>query len=284
VGAWEHGSVGAREHGSEKELRRLHSPPLPIPPSPHLPVPPSPKSPTMENPVTPALSSHDVKDESIAHLMQELCTPLTNIKTALKLLESPGIKQIQRQRYLELIRSECDRQNSLIAGVTRLLAIDRPADATEIIPIQLSQIIPGIVSTYQPLAEEKGIRLGYTVPDDLPTITCVESWLRQITIDLLHNGIKYTPDGGHVFVRASVQGEYVQLEFRDTGIGIPQPEIPKIFDRFYRVRHASERQSNGAGVGLTIVQNILTRCGGSISVTSQVGAGSKFRVLLPIRG
>lgn len=237
----------------------------------------------MENPAHPELNLSDLKDESIAHLMQELCTPLTNIKTALKLLESPGIKQIQRQRYLGLIRGECDRQSALINGVTRLLAIDRSPDSAEIVPIQLSQIIPGIVSTYQPLAEEKGIRLGYTIPDDLPIISYVESWLRQITINLLHNGIKYTPDGGQVFVRASVQGEYIQLEFRDTGIGISPPEIPKIFDRFYRIRHSQSQNSSGAGLGLTIVQNILIRCGGSISVTSQVGAGSKFRVLLPIQ-
>jgi signal transduction histidine kinase len=228
------------------------------------------------------LNINDLKDESIAHLMQELCTPLTNIKTALKLLESPGIKIAQRQRYLGLIRGECDRQNTLIDGVTRLLAIDRDPDLSEIVPIQLSQIIPGIVSTYQPLAEEKGIRLGYIIPDDLPTISYVETWIKQITIDLLQNAIKYTPDGGQVFVKASVQGEFVQLEFRDTGIGISPLEIPKIFDRFYRIRNSSTAE-RGAGVGLTIVKTILARCGGSISVTSQVGGGSKFCVLLPIR-
>jgi two-component system, OmpR family, phosphate regulon sensor histidine kinase PhoR len=236
----------------------------------------------MEKTSIPERNLGEFKDESIAHLMQELCTPLTNIQTALKLLESPGIKQIQRQRYLSLIRGECDRQKLLINGVTRLLSVDRPAHPAEIVGLNLAQIIPGIVSTYQPLAEEKGIRLGYTIPTDLPEISCVEAWLRQIAIDLLHNGIKYTPDGGHVFVHASVQGQYVQLEFRDTGIGIPPPEIPKIFDRFYRVRDLPN--DRGAGLGLTIVQNILARCGGSISVISQVGAGSKFRVLLPIRG
>ena len=236
----------------------------------------------MENTPIPGLSISDLKDEQIAHLMQELCTPLTNIKTALKLLESPALKQLQRQRYLGLIRGECDRQSSLINGVTRLLAVDRPADPSEIVEIQLSQIIPGIVSTYQPLAEEKGIRLGYTIPNHLPTISCVEMWVRQITINLLHNGIKYTPDGGQVFVRASVQGNYIQLEFRDTGIGIPPAEISKIFNRFYRIRTLADRDSHAAGLGLTIVQNILARCGGSISVISQVGVGSKFRVLLPI--
>ena len=168
----------------------------------------------MEKTSIPERNLGEFKDESIAHLMQELCTPLTNIQTALKLLESPGIKQIQRQRYLGLIRGECDRQNLLISGVTRLLAINRLPDPAEIVAINLAQIIPGIVSIYQPLAAEKGIRLGYTIPEDLPEIICVEAWLRQIAIDLLHNGIKYTSDGGHVFVQASVRDNYVQLEFR----------------------------------------------------------------------
>ncbi|AFY94967.1 sensor histidine kinase [Chamaesiphon minutus] len=238
----------------------------------------------MENPPPPELSLGDLKDELIAHLMQELCTPLTNIKTALKLLESPVLKQPQRQRYLGLIRGECDRQNSLINGATRLLALDRSPDRAGVVPLQLAQIVPGVVSTYQPLAAEKGVRLGYTIPSNLPPILCVETWVRQIAIDLLHNGIKYTADGGQVFVQASVQGEYVQLEFRDTGIGIAPAEIPKIFDRFYRVRHLPDEHNNGAGLGLTIVQNILLRCGGSISVISQVGVGSKFRVLLPTGG
>jgi two-component system, OmpR family, phosphate regulon sensor histidine kinase PhoR len=123
--------------------------------------------------------------------------------------------------------------------------------------------------------------LGCKLPEYLPTIYCVEMWLRQIAIELLHNAIKYTHQGGHLFVQASVVGEYVQLEFRDTGIGISPNEIPKIFDRFYRVRNVPDEENNGAGLGLTIVQNILLRCGGSISVVSQVGAGSKFRVLLP---
>jgi two-component system, OmpR family, phosphate regulon sensor histidine kinase PhoR len=238
----------------------------------------------MENPPPPDLSLGDFKDESIDHLMQELCTPISNIKTALKLLESPVLKPLQRQRYLELIRRECDRQNSLINGASRLLALERERSRSGIEAIQLSQIVPGIVSTYQPLAEEKGVRLGYTIPNNLPIIYCVEMWLRQIAIELLHNGIKYTPEGGQVYVQATVRGDNVCIEFRDTGIGIAPAEISKIFDRFYRVRTAAHEHNHSAGLGLTIVQNILVRSGGSISVISEIGSGSKFRVLLPTHG
>ena len=83
-------------------------------------------------------------------------------------------------------------------------------------------------------------------------------------------------------MRAKQQGDYVQLEFRDTGIGIAPSEIPKIFDRFYRVRQAIEADTGGSGLGLTIVQQLLLHCGGSISVKSRIGEGSIFNVLLPI--
>lgn len=222
------------------------------------------------------------KDECFSSMCQELRTPLTHMKTALSLLNSPHLKPPQRQRYLQMLSTECDRQNSLINGLLELVQIEGTSEQTALQPLQVSDVVPGVVSTYQPLAQEKGVMLAYTVPTDLPSVFCSTAWLRQIAINLLHNSIKFTPTGGQVWVKASVQGEYVQLEFRDTGIGIAANEIPKIFDRFYRVRSSSSETPGGAGLGLTIVQQLLLRCGGSISVKSKVGEGSTFNVLLAI--
>lgn len=222
------------------------------------------------------------KDESFSSICEELRTPLTHMKAALSLLNSPHLKPPQKQRYLQLLSTECDRQNSLINGLLDLVQLESSADTTDLVPLRLSEIVPGVVSTYQPLAQEKGIMLGYTVSTDLPAVYCSPAWLRQIVINLLHNSIKFTPTGGQVWVRGSVVGDYVQLEFGDTGIGISPTEIPKIFDRFYRVRSASNDDPGGAGLGLTIVQQLLLRCGGSISVKSRIGEGSIFHVLLAI--
>ena len=221
------------------------------------------------------------KDEFLIRVAQELKTPLTNMKTALSLLDSTQLKPAQRQRYMELLHTECDRQNSLIAGFLDLVEIDEDPYNTVMPAVELAEIIPGIVSTYQPLAQEKGIQFGYTIPSKLPPVSCLDTWLRQITINLLNNSLKFTLTGGKVRVLASLQGEYVQLAFSDTGIGIAPSEIPKIFDSFYRGRPIAGAET-GAGLGLTIVQQLLLRCGGSISVTSQLGKGSTFKVLLPI--
>ena len=228
------------------------------------------------------LSTIRLKDEFLHNVGQELRTPLTNMKTAITLLNSPSLKPTQKQRYMELLVRECDRQSSLITSLLDLVSLDQMAEQTTIQSLRLSDVVPGVVSTYQPLAEEKGVRLSYTVPDHLPAIACLPTWLKQIVINLLHNGVKFTPRGGQVWVRAKQQGDYIQLEFRDTGIGIAQGEIPKIFDRFYRVRQAVDESMSGAGLGLTIVQKLLLHCGGSITVKSRIGEGSTFNVLLPI--
>jgi two-component system, OmpR family, phosphate regulon sensor histidine kinase PhoR len=227
------------------------------------------------------LSTIRLKDEFLHNVGQELRTPLTNMKTALTLLNSPSLKPPQKQRYMDLLVRECDRQSSLITSLLDLVSLDQMAEAT-IQALNLSDIVPGVVSTYQPLAEEKGVRLAYTIPENLPAISCLPTWLKQIAINLLHNGIKFTPRGGQVWVRAKQQGDYLQLEFRDTGIGIAAGEVPKIFDRFYRIRQAVDEDMTGAGLGLTIVQKLLLHCGGSISVKSRIGEGSTFNVLLPI--
>jgi len=204
------------------------------------------------------------------------------MKTALTLLNAPALKPAQRQRYMEMLSQECDRQSALITSVLDLVQLEDVTDQTPMQPLRLTDAVPGVVSTYQPLAQEKGIMLAYTIPEDLPAVSCLGSWLRQIVINLLHNGIKFTPSGGKVWVKAKQQGDFVEIEFRDTGIGIAPAEIPKIFDRFYRVRQNPGEDSGGSGLGLSIVQQLLLRCGGSISVRSKLSEGAIFSVLLPI--
>jgi signal transduction histidine kinase len=223
-----------------------------------------------------------LKGEYLGNVCQELRTPLTHMKTALSLLNSPNLKPPQRQRYLQMLNNQCDRQNSLITGLLDLLNIERNLEATKLESVRLCDIVPGVVSTYQPVAQEKGIMLAYTIPNELPDVWCVSGGLRQIVINILHNSIKFTPNGGQVWVQANVQGNYVQLEFRDTGIGIAESDLPKIFERFYRVRTGLIEDASGAGLGLTIVEQLLKRCGGSISVKSKLCEGSTFTVHLAI--
>jgi len=218
----------------------------------------------------------------LKRVTQELRTPLTNMKTALSLLDSAQLQLAQRQRYMQVLHKECHRQNALIGGLLELVELENNSQPMTAVAVQLADVVPAVVSTYQPIAQEKGIQLGYTVPASLPDVYCSDTWLRQISINLLHNSLKFTPKGGQVRVLATLQGKYVQLAFNDTGIGIAPDEIPHIFESFYRGRLTADYEDTSAGLGLTIVQELLKYCGGSISVTSKLGKGSSFNVLLPI--
>ena len=220
-----------------------------------------------------------LQEDFLNNLVQELRSPITHMKTALSLLESKQIKGEQRQRYLHLVSNECDRQNSLVNGLLELLQLDSPAEAEY---LHLNDIVPGIVSTYQPLAQEREIQLGYTIPANLPLISCPRTWFRQIIINLISNSLQFTPSKGKVIVQASLKndGGHLEISVTDTGIGIPNKDIDRIFKGFYRTRSTSN-EITGAGLGLTLVQQLVQRCGGSISVTSQVGKSTTFTILMP---
>ncbi|MEL6440840.1 MAG: ATP-binding protein [Cyanobacteria bacterium J06621_8] len=221
-----------------------------------------------------------LQENFLDNLVQELRSPITHMKTALSLLESKQIKGEQRQRYLQMVSDECDHQNSLVSGLLELLQLDTPTEAEY---LRLDDIVPGIVSTYQPLAEEKSIQLGYTIPANLPPVSCPRLWFRQIIINLLNNSLQFTPPSGRVFVQASFKKEDEQIEISviDTGIGIASSNIGKIFDGFYRTKSTLNEKEVGAGLGLTLVKQLVERCGGTISVISKVNKGTTFKILMP---
>jgi two-component system phosphate regulon sensor histidine kinase PhoR len=213
--------------------------------------------------------------------LKEFGTPLTHIKTALRLLESKKLKAPQRQRYVEMLQRECDRQNSLITGLQKLINLEQYDGQAVTTATELADLIPSTVSTYQPLAQEKGIRVGYTIPAQLPAVYCSSYWLREILVQLLTNSLNAIVGEGRINVLVTVHPNALELLVQDTGVGITPPDLPKAFLSFYRkppIPHAE----TGAGLGLTLVQTLLERCGGSISIASQPEQGTQVKVLLAI--
>lgn len=210
---------------------------------------------------------------------QELRSPLTTIKTALTLLNAPKLKSDQRQRYLDMIHHESDRQSSLVQSVFELLQLQVQA-APPIDRIQLKQWIPSIVSTYEPIAQEHQISLQCNIPDDLPDISGYTPWLQQALMQLLNNGIQFTPAGGLVTVTAEASSpQFVTLAVEDTGRGISHGDLPKIFDAFYR--GATLGNEHRAGLGLTLAKQLIIQCNGTLSVESTLAKGSRFTLEIP---
>lgn len=246
---------------------------------------------TQENPVEPSVQPATQVDSSLSgraqnliqNAEQELRTPLTTIKTALTLLNSPMSKPGQRQRYLDMISSECDRQSTLINRVFELLQLHNRATAVDLKPLNLADLVPGIVSTYQPLAQERDIMLAYTIPNNLPWVGGVEAWLKQVLINLLSNSIQFTENGGRVWVTAKPESaQFIALRVKDTGLGITEAELPVVFDAFYRGTAAAAQGIRGAGLGLTLAHQLLAQSEGSLSVESTPAEGTLVTVLLPV--
>ncbi len=234
-----------------------------------------------KSPVIPAAAAlQSLPPDFLAQARQELQSPLTTIKTALTLLGSSTLKITQRQRYLEMIAMQCDRQTSLINSIIDLLQI-QTTPSTPPKALQLADILPGIVSTYQPIAEERGIMLAYTVPPTLTAILGAEAELKQIVIYLINNGMQVTPKGGRVWVSAAPHNaNFVALTIEDSGEGITKADIDQMFSAFYRPpTHSS---TTGNGLGLTLVQQLVHRMNGRILVESTPGKGTTFKILLPV--
>jgi signal transduction histidine kinase len=149
------------------------------------------------------------------------------------------------------------------------------------VPTNLGQVIEECIALLEPRAQEQGVTLSH-VCQDLKAVKADPKSMEEIFSNLISNAINYSPEGGKVAVTAKGLGEYIEIRVEDTGIGIPPEELPKIFDKFYRVKHPKTRQVMGTGLGLAIVKGAVEAHRGSIDVQSVLDRGTTFRILLPV--
>jgi signal transduction histidine kinase len=170
----------------------------------------------------------------------------------------------------------------LVSGLLVLSRLDAGETPGVWVDMDLSELASSTAEHMRLMAEDRGIEINLT---QLRTavIRGDQSRLKQIIVNLLDNAIRFTPRGGSVSLRTASDDYGCTLEVSDTGIGIPSPAIPQVFDRFFRVDEARSREDGGAGLGLSIVRSICSAHGAEIDVTSQVGAGSCFRIKFPRR-
>ncbi|MEM7065243.1 MAG: HAMP domain-containing sensor histidine kinase [Cyanobacteria bacterium P01_B01_bin.77] len=207
--------------------------------------------------------------------VQDLNNPITTIKAALTLLNSSGLKSEQRQRYLQMIGQACDSQSQLINHVFTLLELQLIPKTAALEKVQLWDLVPGVVSTYQPLAQENNILLAYTVAAHLPPILAIEAYLKQVLVSLLSNSIQFTNGNGRIWVNAHQRADKkVALVIQDHGCDIMPAALPQMFNSFYR------GTADGSSLGLTLMEQLLAHCKASISVSRSPGQGVTFTILL----
>ena len=147
----------------------------------------------------------------------------------------------------------------------------------------MSALTEEVVRLLAPAAEKRGQRLESSITPGLQMLGD-RTWLNQILYNLTDNAIKYSPDGGRIFVSLAKEGDRLAWRVRDNGVGIPKEDQEHIFDRFYRVDKARSRETGGTGLGLSIVKQMVSMHGGEITVRSEPGHGSEFRVTFPQGG
>ena len=218
----------------------------------------------------------------IQNVSHELKTPLTVIQGhAAKLGDAPNDREgFQASR--RIITDEAKRLTQLVDNLLTLARLESPSFVLEKSTVNFAGLLEEVILQVSDLAEERGLALDLTLAPGLPRLNADRARLKQVILNLVDNALKYTPAGGTVTVSAATGDGQVTCAVRDTGEGIPADDVPYIFEKLYRARRAKGRPVEGSGLGLTIAQQIIRAHGGEITVQSEVGAGTTFRVTLPV--
>ncbi len=226
----------------------------------------------------------ELKSNFVQMVSHELRSPLSAIKQILAvILEGMAGELNEKQREL-LDRSQVRIQGllDLINDLLNLARIESRCTFEHQAALNLREVLERVVGLMRPRAESNRIEMKMEIAEELPSIQADPRSMEELFSNLIGNAINYSPNGGEVVVSAFHRGNCIEASVRDTGLGMSREEIPKIFEKFYRIRDPEAREVIGTGLGLAIVKGIIESHKGHIEVESQPGKGSCFRVLLPI--
>jgi two-component system phosphate regulon sensor histidine kinase PhoR len=223
-----------------------------------------------------------VRRDFVANASHELRTPLTSIRGFVEALEDGAAADPPTaERFLGKIHTHADRMAALVEDLLELSRLESGERPPVREPVDASEVAEDVAASFAELAERKGLTLECR-HQPAPTVTSDSDRLRRILENLAENAIKYTPAGGTVRIETGgPPGGPVQVTVSDDGPGIPPEHLPRIFERFYRVDKARSRDLGGTGLGLSIVKHLAESIGASVGVSSDVGRGTRFTVVLP---
>lgn len=224
-----------------------------------------------------------VRRDFMANVSHEFKTPLTAIQGFAETLLGGAIEDAKnRGRFLEIIRDHARRLARLTDDLLKLAQIEAGRMELDFQPVLVAELVASCIETTRFKGEQKQQTFEIECPPGLPPGRGDAARLREVLQNLLDNAVQYTPEGGRITVRARVAEGAVEITVSDTGIGIPQADQERIFERFYRVDAARSREVGGTGLGLSIAKHIVEAHGGRIRVESIVGAGSHFHFTIPL--
>jgi two-component system, OmpR family, phosphate regulon sensor histidine kinase PhoR len=225
----------------------------------------------------------EMKNDFVRMVSHELRAPLAAIKQQHSVILD-GLAGGLTPKQIELLSRAQAKIQGLLDLINDLLDVakmEAGRGQLEQVPLQLGEVLDEVVAILRAKADNQKVALKLETPADLPLILADRRAMEEIFTNLVSNAVNYSPDGGQVTISGVSHGDYLELRVQDTGIGIVPEEIPKIFDKFYRVKHPKTRQVIGTGLGLSLVKGLVEAHRGTVEVESEAGRGTLFRVLLP---
>ncbi|HEY9719930.1 MAG TPA: HAMP domain-containing sensor histidine kinase [Trichormus sp.] len=232
--------------------------------------------------VRPIETAMMVLRQFLADASHELGTPLAVLRSTSDNLSIDVAGMPEAEERVETLTRTTERMAKLVADMAHLARLESAELSMDKQNLQLEVLVPEIVTTFRELAKEKNLTLSCDAQG--ATIKGDKAAIERLLVNLLQNAVRYTEDGGKIDVSVSVKDNSAVLSVQDTGVGIPADSLPYVFQRFYRVEKARSRAAGGSGLGLAIVKGTATAHGGSVSVVSEEGKGTKFTVVLPLVG
>ena len=226
----------------------------------------------------------DARREFVANVSHELRTPLTNIRSYTEtLLDAAGdIPLDTEKQFLGVISSESERMARIVTDLLTLSKLDYGRMELRMTRFPLADMLRNVANAMKLTAEDSGHELKVNTPDDLPAIVGDRERIEQVVVNILSNAVKYTPAGGHIRLSAcAVPNNRVRITVEDDGVGIPAADVPRLFERFYRVDKARSRAAGGTGLGLAIAKEIVEQHEGKIALASEYGKGTTVTITLP---
>jgi len=230
--------------------------------------------------ITQARQLAAMRRDFVANASHELKTPVASIRATAETLRAGAIEdQTAAHRFTEQLEREAIRLSRILADLLDLSRLESGSDGTE--AVQLDRIAIEEAARLEAAAHERGVLVRAST-GPVPPVRGSARDLSLLVGNLVDNAIRYTQPGGEVDVRVSAEDGTVVVRVKDSGVGIPQRDLPRIFERFYRVDHARSRETGGTGLGLSIVKHVCENHGGTVTVASELGQGSTFEVRLPV--
>jgi two-component system phosphate regulon sensor histidine kinase PhoR len=226
-----------------------------------------------------------VRRDFVANVGHELRTPLASIKGFAETLREGAMNDpVHAAEFLSTIEEHADRMSKLVDDLLDLAAIESGHRMPRFEAVEIGPMCAEVARELSPQAEAAGVRIELLPTEGLPPVRADRDQLRQILVNLVSNAIKYNEQGGLVELSAERRDSGMRVTVRDTGVGIPDADLPRVFERFYRVDKARSRDAGGTGLGLSIVKHLVEAHGGQVSVESRQPGGSAFRFTLPAAG